>query len=226
MGIELNKVIPLGRKMDEIVAQFGLSETDLNQKILDVGGGPCSFVIEMKQKGRQVVAIDPIYEVSGADLKQRIEETFPNIKAQVKANMHLYVWTKLGDPDKLSAERLEAMEWFLKDYEAGKKEGRYIVGGLPKLPFKNDEFDLALNSHFLFSYSHMLDLQFHIDSITEMLRVAKEIRIFPVVDLNANRSTHLDPVVKHFQEKKYTVQIIKVDYEFQKGGNEYLKIIR
>ena len=34
----------------------------------------------------------------------------------------------------------------------------------------------------------MLGYDFHIKAMTEMLRVCKEIRIFPIVDLDANKT--------------------------------------
>jgi ubiquinone/menaquinone biosynthesis C-methylase UbiE len=108
----------------------------------------------------------------------------------------------------------------LSDFELGFEEGRYIAAELPNLPFKDNTFDLALCSHFLFLYSDHLDLDFHIKAIDEMLRVASEVRIFPVVDLNANRSVHLDAIMENFPN----CELIKVNYEFQKGGNQMLLI--
>ncbi len=76
------------------------------------------------------------------------------------------------------ATRLAAMENFLADYEAGKAAGRYIEGVLPSLPFADDSFDLALCSHLLFLYSEQLDADFHIAAVRELLRVARDVRIF------------------------------------------------
>jgi len=115
---------------------------------------------------------------------------------------------------------MKSMLQFLSDFEQGLEEGRYSAAELPKLPFEDTSFDLALCSHFLFLYSEHLDLDFHIKAISEMLRVASEVRIFPVVDLNANRSIHLDAVMKMFPNS----ELVKVNYEFQKGGNQMLRI--
>jgi hypothetical protein len=41
------------------------------------------------------------------------------------------------------------MRAFLKDFESGKLDGRYVVAALPALPFENGEFGLSLCSHFL-----------------------------------------------------------------------------
>jgi hypothetical protein len=68
-----------------------------------------------------------------------------------------------------------------------------------------------------------LGLEFHIQSITEILRLCKEVRIFPLLNLNAEKSEVLDGIIEHFN-KNYTVEIKKVAYEFQKSGNQLLSI--
>ena len=90
--------------------------------------------------------------------------------------------------------------------------------------YKEQTFDIGLSSHFLLLYPK-LGIDFHIKSITEMLRLCKEIRIFPILNLNAEKSEMLNDVIEHF-ENKYLVKIEKVKYEFQKGGNEMLTIKR
>jgi ubiquinone/menaquinone biosynthesis C-methylase UbiE len=95
---------------------------------------------------------------------------------------------------------------------------------LPKLSFNDAQFDLALSSHFLFLYSEHLDEQFHKDALDEMLRVAKEVRIFPLVTLSGEVSTHLTPVITYLEDRGYGCEVIKTAYEFQKDGDEMLVI--
>jgi len=120
------------------------------------------------------------------------------------------------------------MSNFIKDYDNGKKEGRYIHQELPELSelsFENDSFDLVLSSHFLFLYSEHFDLQFHIDSILEMCRVSKkEVKVFPLFDLKNQKSEFLEPILKILRTKGFETKIIKTDYEFQKGASELLSI--
>ncbi len=59
-----------------------------------------------------------------------------------------------------------------------------------------------------------------------MLRVAKEVRVFPLVDLKGEKSVHIEGVIKELTALGYDTSIIKTGYEFQKGGNEMLKIVR
>lgn len=58
-----------------------------------------------------------------------------------------------------------------------------------------------------------------------MIRIAREIRIFPLVNVNAEPSWYVEYIKKELVKKSYKISIEKVDYEFQKGGNEMLKII-
>ena len=64
---------------------------------------------------------------------------------------------------------------------------------------------------------------FHIKAMTEMLRVCREIRIFPIVDLDANKTELIQNVIDYFQ-KDYNVEIRQTEYEFQKDGNKLLVI--
>ncbi|MDD5242304.1 MAG: hypothetical protein PHG47_11385 [Sulfuricella sp.] len=225
MAFELKNTVPWGRNLDEYKSMFKLTDSDLNKRIISFGDGPASFNYEMTMSGKNVVSIDPIYQFSKTDLKIRIEETKDIVIVQTKNNLQNFVWTKIKNINELEQIRLSAMENFLQDFENGKKESRYVNHEMPnKTDFDNLTFDLALSSHFLILYSQ-LGLEFHISSLTEMLRVAKEIRIFPILNLDAKKSELLDSLIKHF-EKDFIVTIEKVDYEFQKNGNEMLTIKR
>lgn len=57
--------------------------------------------------------------------------------------------------------------------------------------------------------------------MTEMLRVCRKIRIFPIVDLDANKTELISSVIGYFKQKN-NVEILKTEYEFQKDGNKML----
>src|SRR5659263_343803 len=120
--------------------------------------------------------------------------------------------------------RMSAMAKFLEDFPAGMIQKRYIPDALPSLPFGDKEFDLALCSHLLFLYTDNLSLEFHLRSLEELCRVSNEVRIFPLLDINANRSLYVDHVIDFLKTGKRNVTEVKVPYEFQKGGNTMLKI--
>ncbi len=119
---------------------------------------------------------------------------------------------------------MAAMEEFLNSFEEGREKGHYVAEGLPKLSFPDNSFELSLSSHFLFLHSENLDYQFHYDSIVEMLRVSPEARIFPLLNVNAEKSKHLERILSAFESCRISIR--KVDYEFQIGGNEMLVVSR
>jgi hypothetical protein len=77
---------------------------------------------------------------------------------------------------------MASMARFLDDYDVGRKCGRYLAAELPSLPFEDQAFDLGLCSHFLFLYANQFSLEFHAESIVELCRVVKEVRIFPLLE--------------------------------------------
>lgn len=224
MAMKLEKVVPFGRSLDEYVQMFHLTKSDLHKRILGVGDGPASFNAEATKMGVQVTSIDPIYQFSGDEILKKFNEIVDNIIDQVKASPDDWIWSYHKSPENLRWNRVQAINKFISDYEQGKQEKRYQIGELPKLNFQDQEYDLALCSHFLFLYSDHHDYQFHFDAIKEMLRVSQEVRIFPLLTLMLQRSPYLDRITQELQELGYTVSIVKVKYELQKGGNEMLWI--
>ena len=224
--MKLENIVPWGRNLSEYVAMFMLTNNDLNSKMLGCGDGPSSFNTEVDLNDGSVVSVDPLYAYSKQEIMQRIDEVSDEVMDQVKKHKDDFVWKNIPDPDTLYELRIESMMEFLMDYNEGKEEGRYIAEELPKLSFKDDQFDLALSSHFLFLYSEHLNKTFHMKSLLEMLRVAKEVRVFPLVDLKGDRSVHIEAVIKELTELGYHANIIKTGYEFQKGGDEMLKVTK
>jgi hypothetical protein len=218
--IEYEKIVPWGRSYTEYVGMFNLTPDFLSKKVLGCGDGPAAFNGVANAFGGNVTSIDPIFKLSARDIEKRIKETFTEVIDQTKANMDKFNWEQYGSIEGLGTIRMKSMKQFLNDYEQGKEEGRYIEASLPILPFEDQSFDLVLCSHLLFLYSDMLELDFHFQSINEMLRVGKEVRIFPVVDLNSQPSKYLEQIMKRYPNS----ELVKVKYEFQKGGNEMLRI--
>jgi hypothetical protein len=226
--MQLQEVVPWGRSLDEYRRLFALSEIDLKGRLLGCGDGPASFNAELAALGKtqRLLSVDPLYAFTGPEIASRVEQTYETIISNVKRNPERYVWTYFRDPDALGAARLKAMKIFLNDYETGRAEGRYLVGALPKLPFNDGEFDLCLCSHLLFLYSAQLSADFHLASMLEMLRVAREVRVFPLLDLDLQRSAHLDPVTAELRSADFHSEIVSVPYEFQKGGGQMLRVVR
>lgn len=228
--MELREIVPWGRSFDEYCRMFALTAGDLSHQILGCGDGPASFNAEATTRGHDVVSCDPIYAFSAGQIRQRVAETYDSVIAQVKRNPEGYVWDSFRDADDLGDHRLAAMDRFLDDFANRKDQGRYVAAALPRLPFADGEFDLALVSHLLFLYSDHLDERAHLASAFELLRVAHEVRIFPLITLERRWSRHIDPVRSALEGAGYTVEIVTVSYEFQRAdgraGARMMRICR
>lgn len=226
MEVKLENVVPWGRSLNEYIRMFDLSLADKQLTILDCGGGPSSFNAEMTQAGYKVISCDPIYQYTQSEIAERIQETYPVVLSAVLASQDKFVWEAIASPEALGQVRMASMNRFLEDFPKGVEEGRYIVDELPKLSFKSGQFDLVLCSHLLFTYSKQLSFQFHLASILELCRVAKEVRIFPLlVHFSGEPSNHLQPVVDELTLQGYSVEICQVPYEFQRHGNQLLRVL-
>ena len=224
MAMQLDSVVPFGRSRHEYINMFNLSAVDLGRSILGVGDGPASFNAESTPLGNRITSIDPIYEFGGAEIKERFDAVLDDIIDQIRASPKDWVWSYHASPDTLRQSRIQAMQTFLQDYEGGKQVGRYQTGALPNLPFADQQFELALCSHFLFLYGDHYDEAFHQTSVREMLRVSHEVRIFPLLTLTLDFSTYVESIRQSCQEWGYEAAIEPVAYELQKGGNQMLVI--
>jgi SAM-dependent methyltransferase len=224
MTFTLNQVIPWGRSFDEYTSMFLLSEEDLDKRILDCGSGPASFNYILTKQGGQVVSCDPIYHFSASEIETRINETYHQIIAETRRNKNEFVWDRIPSVETLGQIRIKAMNDFLSDYARGKAEGRYVEASLPNLPFANNEFQLVLCSHLLFLYSEQLSREFHFQSIRELCRISPEVRIFPLLELGAIKSRHLETIMSELENAGFEASIANVPYEFQKGGNQMMRI--
>ncbi|MEO0535964.1 MAG: SAM-dependent methyltransferase [Cyanobacteria bacterium P01_A01_bin.123] len=224
MGLELKSVVPWGRCFDEYRRMFELSDADLARTLLDCGGGPASFNTEMTQRGYTITSCDPIYQFSAVEIAQRIDATYATIISGVLENLDHYVWREIPNPEVLGKVRMAAMTQFLADFPTGLAAGRYQVAALPNLPFADHQFDLALCSHLLFTYSDQLSLAFHLEAIESLCRVASEVRIFPLLRLDGEASPWLPPILDRLQTQNLEYEVRITAYEFQMGGNQLLKI--
>ena len=222
MPLKYKEIVPWGRNYDEYVRMFDLQEQDLQMRILGCGDGPASFNCERRRLGGKTVSVDPLYQFAAGDIRRRIGETYSDVLRQTGENRDKFRWDAIPTVEELGRIRMRAMNVFLADYLSPGREGRYIAGALPSLPFDDQQFDIALSSHLLFLYSGHLSEAFHQAAIREMLRVSREARIFPVLDMTGQRSPYVSKIIDALQECESEIR--RVNYEFQRGGNEVLVI--
>ena len=218
-------ICPWGRNVEEYEAFFRLSEVSPSARILDCGGGPSSFAADWGKRGRFVVAADPVYRCAGIEIASGFESTAKRMLEGMERARHRFKWDYYGSPEKVVTRRRNALTTFVADFEDSSRPGRYVSAQLPELPFPSDSFDLVLCSHLLFLYSNELDIQMHVDSLKEMLRVAPEVRIFPLLDMDGQPSVHVNPSVAAVSTSAQA-EVIAVPFEFQRGGSNMLRLTR
>ena len=224
MSFNYEEAVPWGRSFDEYTRMFSLTKKDLRRTILGCADGPASFNADMARQGHRVVSCDPLYQLAVDQIAQRIDATYEEVIGQTRQNQEKFVWDVISSPDELGRVRLAAMNDFLRDYDRGKLDGRYVSAQLPDLPFGASSFDLALCSHFLFLYSDRLSLAFHQQAVEELCRIAREVRIFPLLTYNAEPCAFVTPIADHLKKVGKDVVLEKVPYEFRRGGNMMIRI--
>lgn len=224
--MELDSIVPWGRNLSEYREMFSLSENDLNKKILGCADGPASFNVELTQRGGSCLSIDPIYQFDVDQIRSRIDSVYKKIMAKMELDKDKYLWDSIRSVEALGDQRMAAMQNFLDDYPQGKGDGRYKYATLPNLELENDSFDLALCSHLLFLYSEQMDLESHISSLLCLSKIAKELRIYPLITLRGEPSPYIEPVMSEFSRRGFDIGLESVDYRFQKRAEEMLVIKR
>jgi hypothetical protein len=62
------------------------------------------------------------------------------------------------------------------------------------------------------------DLDFHVAACEELLRVADELRVFPLLGLDRRWSPHVGPVCEHLRRAGFEAEVVAAEYEFQKAA--------
>ncbi|HKI71620.1 MAG TPA: SAM-dependent methyltransferase [Verrucomicrobiae bacterium] len=223
-GLVLDKVVLLGRTLEEYRRYFALDLENLRgDAILDVAAGVSSFCAEANRLGLNVTASDSIYNLPGDEIRRRCEPDLEQV-TQVIGNLKTYRWDFYRSPELLRRFRERAYRTFLDDYRTGLGT-RYVSGSLPKLPFRDNQFDLTLVSYLLFVYEDKLDYDFHKRSLLEIMRVRSgEARLYPVVTFEARRCTHLDRLKADPDMRHLGFQEVQTDFEFLLNSNYYLRV--
>ncbi len=217
MPFSLDHVVFFGRTWDESMGMYALDEDALQSlRILDCPGGPDGLVSEGLSRGLDITAIDPRY---GEDPDE--------LEARGRREIHQTVEAWIADPEtgdnlermqEYERLKIEALESFMNAFR--RHPDRYLTGQLPFLPFDDDAFDLVLSGHLLFAYAtkehgglmetEQFDLDFHLIAVRELLRVGREVRLFPTNAFFGPRRRHdfIEPVIQAMQDDGHHVDLL------------------
>jgi SAM-dependent methyltransferase len=206
------------RSAAEYRAMFDL--TDLaSDSVLDCCAGGASFTAEV---GGAATALDPVYAMGQAKLPDLMRDGLQVTGALAQTHAEHFDWSWYGDPARKDAMRVAAGQRFLADLVA--RPERYIAGDLHHLPFADNSFDLVLCSHLLFTWSDVLDADWHRKAIEELVRVSRdEVRIFPTVVQKTGAPVPFLPTLRAvLAARGVSSRFVKVPYMFQVGADEML----
>lgn len=224
-GLDLDRVVLLGRTLDEYRRAFGLDlESWKGKRILDVAAGVSSFTAEGCVLGFHVTAFDRIYSADVEEIRRHCERDLEEVAREI-GKKPVYRWEFYKTAEGMRVYRERAYRMFLKDFVARRE--RYVAGELPRLPFRDGEFGLTLVSYLIFVYEEQLGYAFHKDTLRELMRVtAEEIRVYPIVTFEAEASKCLERARREEEFSGWTFDVVGTDFEFLRGSNRYLRVRR
>ncbi len=197
--MELEEVVFYGRLGQLALQMYGL-DGDLQHwrgaRVLDCPGGPSSLAALLASAGVEVIACDPLYALSNAQLRQR---SLDDLELSIAKSSTSTMLRPGFDLAQVRRNHRDGLEVFLADRQA--HPDRYLTASLPELPFATGCFDLVLSGHLLFSYAPVadgglmlgtgLDLDWHRRALAELCRVSRQqVRLYPA-------HTHEHPAQPH-----------------------------
>ena len=220
----MRKLVLWGHHVDEYKEMFALSQADLTGRILEFGSGASAVNAELRDKAVEIISCDPLFVLDKATLTTNVSLVFEDMVARIHNEPDKFDFSRYGSFDAFIDYRRQGIAEFFRDYDKGKAQKRYLPATDYQLPFKDFEFDFVLSSHYLFADLDDQDVNFHVDVIRELARVAKEVRIFPLIDRNGQTSPFLGPVLLGLQQDDFGIEVREVSYHLQAKGNAMLRV--
>lgn len=213
-----------GEQVDEYQQMFGLDDADFGLRLFEYGSGATAVNAQLHARFQSMVSCDPLFSLNPVNLVQEVSRLFKEATQNIMATRSQYDFSAYGSFEALIEKRRQGVEKLLLDYPLGQVEKRYLSFEQETLPFEDFTFDIALSSYYLFSGKEIQGADFHLNSIRELARVAKEVRIFPLIDREGRPSPLLGPVLLGLQQNNYGVEIREVKYLLQLGGHAMLRV--
>lgn len=159
---------------------FQLTEADLlDGPILDCPAGASSFGAAVRAIGGEVVSVDPAYAAPDG-LVDRVAADIARISEWQRAHPAGFNWDYLGSPEELAKTWTAALSIFATDFAPD--GARYVAAALPRLPFPDDRFALALSGFLLFVYPELFGPDELLAALRELTRVTRgEVRVYPLM---------------------------------------------
>ncbi len=221
----MKRLVLWGHHLDEYRDMFDLTDAALGTRFLEFQSGVSAFQYELRGTAAHLVSYDTWFDLSKETLLEKVEASFSARLAQITERAEAFDLSRYaGSLDKLTAYRRQGIAHFFQDYDLGHAEGRYVFAEKATLPFPHSFFDYALSAHHFFSIMAPQTVDYHVETIEALARVAKDVRIFPLVDAQGTPSELLGPVILALQKKNFGIEVRKVGYHLQPHGDAMLRI--
>jgi hypothetical protein len=210
------------RPLSDYRNMFLLDDHDLLAgPILDCPGGASPFAAQVRARGGTVTSVDPIYDQPPQVVAARTRADLDRIAAWVDANPGNFDWSYLGSPQAVQRAFEVSADLFAVDYAPDGR--RYVAATLPRLPFGDWRFRLVLSGFLLFVYPDRFDLDWHVASLLELVRVTTgEVRVYPLVDTVGRVYPWLDEVRGALAEQSVESELRTARCAWQPGGDQLL----
>jgi hypothetical protein len=218
-NLSAQNLLGWGLNLADYKDMFDLNDTDLNKTILDYHAGPSTFNSELSQQAKRIISLHPLYALPLKELSETLTEKTTQLADLIHTQAQDFAWDQYATPAALIDARQTRIDAFLADFPTGLAEGRYI-DTLPPAP---PHFELALLSHALFS-EQQDDLDHHLATINQLIHIADEVRIFPLLDQHGQISSLVGPISLALQQQNFGVEIREVTYHLQPNDNAMLRI--
>lgn len=225
------------RSFNEYCSMFMLdNELPKHGQILDVAAGASSFTAELRHRGYQAFACDPLYELSPDAMHQHGLQELELASQKLAAKQHAFVWKDYASLEAHDAVRRQSLEQFIHHYRKDKQQppteqatACYVAAKLPKLPFPDHTFELVLCNHFLFLYQEQFDYSFHLQAILEMLRITKQggkVLLYPLVGFRNELYPQLDQLQQELVQAGAQVTLRSTAFRFLPAADSFLQVTK
>jgi hypothetical protein len=220
----MRKLVLWGHHAAEYTAMFDVSEAGLHSRVLEYGCGPSAVNAELHHDSRLTVSCDPLFSLTKPELIKKVTVLMERRVQQVLAFKGQFNVDPYGGMDAFIASRRAGVNAFFSDYDAGRVQKRYVSPEKDATPFKDSAFDYALSSHYFFSDPKTQSVDFHVQVLGELARVANDVRIFPLIDRLGQPSPLLGPVLLGLQQANFGVEVREVACPLYPAGNAMLRV--
>jgi hypothetical protein len=221
----MRKLVLWGHDWQDYREMFDLSSDYDDKKILEYGSGPSAVNAERTALGQEIVSIDSLFALEDTPFVDRVTQIFNDMASVIKQDAQCFEFKHNGSLSELIEVRRAGMARCFADYHAGRLAHRYQAFPLNnRLSFADFSWDIAVSSHYFFPKIVDADPLIQVGEIKELLRVAKEVRIFPLIDRYGQTAPMLGPTLLALQQANYGLEVREVPYHLQKTGNAMLRI--